>query len=169
MTPILEIAVLAGAESKAWLVNFTKQVDRLEKIMGGKAVQTKGAVQDDADEETETEVETDDDFTPTPKTKKAATKKAVKQASFDEDEETEDVEETEDDETEEIAPAKKAKAKKITVDDINDACKAYAKENGGGKDGRTAVLKILKKNFKTESISALDPADYPKVMKLLTT
>lgn len=159
MTPKLEIAVLAGAESKAWLVSFTKQVDRLEKIMGGKKV----AATEDVEETEVEETEDDDDFAPAPKAKAAAAKKTAT-TTFDEDDEV--VETHEDDEDE--APVKKtAKAKKLTVDDVNDACKAYARENGGGKEGREAVLKILKKHFKTTSVSTLEATDYAKAIKLL--
>lgn len=119
----------------------------------------------------------DAEETPAPKKTKAKTAAKAKPAaaaSFEEDEETE-VEEPateesfEDEESFDETPApKKAKAAaKITIDTINDACKAFARENGGGKDGREAVLKILKKSFKVTSISELDVEDYPKVLKAL--
>lgn len=140
----LELGIMAGAESKAFLVDLTKQIDRLEKLYGGK----KTAVEAD-DEETETEVEAaadsddDEDFTPVKKTKAKAAK------SFDDDED--------DAEEEEVKPAKKAK--KITLDDVNDACKARA---AGGR--RKEVLAILKKKFKTESVSTLEPEQYPALI-----
>lgn len=128
---------------------------------------------------TSAEVEAEE---PAPKAKRGRPAKETKVAaaeSFDEDEETE-VEETEteeesfeeesfeDEEAEEEAPApKKAKAKKVTLDDVNDACKAFARANGGGKEGRDMVLKLLKKNFKTTSISELAVEDYAKALKLL--
>lgn len=114
--------------------------------------------------------------TPAPKKTKAKTAAKVKAApaSFDEDEETTEVEEPaaeegfDEESFEDETPApKKTKAAKLTLDNINDACKAFARENGGGKDGREAVLKILKKNFKVTSISELDVEDYPKVLKAL--
>lgn len=56
------------------------------------------------------------------------------------------------------APAKGTKAaskKKITLDDVNDACKAHA-----AAKGRPATLDILKKKFKTQSVTALKPEQY---------
>jgi hypothetical protein len=125
-------------------------------------------------------VDEDAKETAAPKAKRgrpAAVKKTAP-ASFDEDEETPAVEAEaeaeaeesfEDEESfEEETPApKKAKPAKITIDDVNDACKAFARENGGGKDGREATLKILKKHFKVTSISDLAVEDYPKVLKAL--
>lgn len=109
----------------------------------------------------EEEVE-DEDFAPK---KKSSKQKAA--ASFDEEEETDEAEETEEAEVEEDeedpAPKKKAKAKKITLDDVNDACKAKA-QSIGGKEGRTQVLTILKKKFKTETVSALKPEQYQAVI-----
>ncbi len=115
-----------------------------------KATTRAAAVEEEETEETEEE--TDEDFAPK---KKTAAKKAA--ASFDDDGEEEE-------ETEEEAPAPKSKkAKKITIDDVNDACKARAAATGG-KEGRNEVLKILKKNFKTESVSALKPEQFQAVI-----
>lgn len=161
----LKLAILAGADSKKFLVDFTEQIDRLEKLTGalGKLgkVSTKAVVEEDEVEENETdeiEVEEDDDFAAKP-----AKVKPVKKVDFDEEEETEteevEVDETEDDVEEVMPPAKKTKAKKVTVDDVNDACKARA-ASVGGKEGRAEVLAILKKKFKTESVSALKPEQY---------
>lgn len=60
-----------------------------------------------------------------------------------------------DEEPEEEKPKKSTKAKKITLDEVNDACKAHA-----GANGREATLAILKKKFKTESVAALKPEQY---------
>lgn len=131
-------------------------------------------------EEPLTETESEDvEETPAPKKRgrpAATVKKAAPATSFDEDEDEETVsvlvpseESFEDEESfEEETPApKKAKPAKITIDDVNDACKAFARENGGGKEGREATLKILKKHFKVTSISDLAVEDYPKVLKAL--
>jgi len=64
----------------------------------------------------------------------------------------EDLDDTDDEEV--------AKAKKVTIDSVNDACKKRAA--AGGKKGRAEVLAILKKKFKTESVSDLEPEDYQK-------
>jgi hypothetical protein len=58
--------------------------------------------------------------------------------------------------------AKAEKAKKVTIAQVNEACKARAQ--AGGKKGRAEVLGILKKNFKTESISEIKPEQYGKVI-----
>lgn len=164
----LEIAVLAGAESKQFLVDLTKQIDRLEAALKGapaaKSAPAKNTAPVDADEEVETS-EDDEDFAP----KKAAKgKKAA--AAFDDEEETEAEEAASDDDEGfmEAAPAKKAapKAKKLTVDDINDACKARAAATGG-KEGRAEVLALLKKHFKTTSVSEVKPEDYAKLIKVM--
>lgn len=82
--------------------------------------------------------------------------------SFDDKEPTDEIESTDDDE-DFTTPAKKtAKAKKVTVAQVNDACKARAKS--GGKKGRDEVLAILKKQFKTESISEIKPERYADVI-----
>ena len=99
-----------------------------------------------ADEDDGAEKEADDeDFASTPKSK---TQARIAKA-FDQDE----------GEEEEKAPAKAPKAKKLTANDVNDACKKRA---SGGR--REEVLKILKKQFKVASVSELDEADYADVI-----
>lgn len=161
----LEVALLVGPESKAFLANLTEQLDRMEQLAAGQKItgpKTIAAV----------DVDEDDDFTPAPK-KKAAAKKAS--AGFDQDDEDVEpapkyAEETEVEEDEDFtAPPKKAakaKAKKITLDDVNDACKARAAATGG-KKGREEVLGILKKKFKTTSVSELEPEQYAAAIKAM--
>lgn len=180
----LDLGILVGPESKQWLVDLTKQLDRLEKYaayleseekvqLPKKAkpelpeIEADEIVEEEVSEEA-TEVEEDDDFAPAKKSaKKAAaaafdddTDEEVSEESREDSEAGEDVEE-EDDFKAAPAPKKKAvaKAKKFTVDDCSDAAKALAKSIGGTK-GREAVLKIMKKKFKTESIMALKPEQY---------
>lgn len=74
------------------------------------------------------------------------------EASFSGDDDTDD----------EPAPVKKKKAKTITSAQVNDACKALAKAKG-----RPYVLKVLKKYFKTESVSELKPEQYAKALEVL--
>lgn len=148
----LELVVMAGSESKAFLASLTEQLDRLEKLHGvmtGKKVAT--SITEDAEETTETDEE-EELIAPVNKT---ATKKAA--ASFD------DEEVHSDDDEEEAPVAKKTKAKKVTLDDVNDACKARA-ASVGGKEGRSEVLTILKKKFKTTSVSELKPEQYAAVI-----
>lgn len=164
----LELSVMAGPESKAFLVDFSKLLDRAEKLLN----KTAGAATDDEEETDASEADAadeDEDFgkKPAPKKKAAAfdeeeeddvtpaAKKAAKKAaaSFDEEEE-------------EDAPAPAKKAKKITLDDVNDACKARARSTGG-KEGRAEVLALLKKKFKTESVSELKPEQYAACVALM--
>ena len=82
-----------------------------------------------------------------------------------------------DDEEIEAAPVKKKAAaapakvqskgkKKITIDDVNDACRKLALKIGG-KPGREKVLGILQKKFKTKTVSALKPEQYADVLAAL--
>ena len=155
----LEVALLVGAESKAFLASLTQQLDRMEKLTTGK--KAAASIDDEDDAPTET-VDDDEDFAPPKKAAKG--KKAA--PAFDDDEETTAaaVEAAEDDDEDFTAPPKKAaKPKKITIDQVNDACKARAMETGG-KEGRAEVLAILKKKFKTTSVAELKPEQYPAVI-----
>lgn len=175
---------MAGAESKQWLSDLTKQIDRLEALLDkaadvvgndkperkvgkspalaagyGDAFKGAGSVGDD---------EEDDEFAPG----------KVPSNGFDEDEEEtvevpvaeEDAPE-ESDEVEEdfdAPPVKakgkgKAKAKKFTSNDCNDAAKAAVKiftPSLGAKAARDKVLAIMKKKFKIDSVLALKPEQY---------
>lgn len=142
----LEIGVIAGAESKAFLVELTRQIDRLEKL---------GGVAKTAEEKTEESTEDEEEeFEEAPK------KRGKKRAEdFGDDEPAAEEEE---------AP-KKGKKKKLTLDDVNDACKARVKaiiEEQGctGQDARSAVLKLLKKKFDVKSVSDLEPEQYEDVI-----
>lgn len=152
--PRLEIAVLAGAESKAWLAQFAELVGRLEKVSG--KLTTAPAADDDADdasddvdtdaegEETETTDDDDGDFG----------------AEAGEDD-------TAEDDFDEPAPKKKAAAKetkaaKLTAKDVNAACKERA-----GRTNRADVLGILKKKFKVTSVTELKPEQYADVIKTM--
>lgn len=162
----LDLGIMAGADSKAWLQGFTTQNDRLEKLLdrmekiGSKTpVKVKAESEEDADEAEENLDNEEDDFAAKP-----AKNSKKKSADFDDDEDEiedddEDAEEKSDDEdeseVEEAPAAKKGRAKKVTVDDVNEACKMRAR--AGGKEGRAQVLGILKKKFKTESVSELEP------------
>lgn len=57
----------------------------------------------------------------------------------------------------------KAKPKKITLDDVNDACKAHAQAKG-----RPATLAVLEKKFKTQSVTALKPEQYEQCISAMT-
>ena len=168
----LELLIMAGAESKALLEAFTKQLDRMEALTAQKSAPavidedkalvrkkpaaTKAAqsFEDDEeeiieeDEDKAEDVEFEDDM--------PVSKPKTKAKSFD------------DDEDEDPAPvkSKKTKAPKITLDDVNDACQERALRTGG-KKGREEVLSILKKQFKTTSVSGLKPEQYGPVIEAL--
>lgn len=152
--PKLELLLLAGAETKEFLADLTAQVDRLEELVKGGALDKKNTATVAPEEDDEEEA------TPV---KKSAKKSKVVEKEEEDEEEDEEAEEEEDeesgDEEEEDEAPKKGKTKKVTVDDVNDACKARAAATGG-KEGRKEVLAILKKKFKTETVSDLDPAQY---------
>lgn len=127
--------------------------------------------------ETETEADDNEDFAAAPakSTKKSGGKKAAAAATFEDDEPSEEATEeteTETAETEseddgdfmEAAPAKgkKTAAKKITVNDVNDACKAKA-----ASSDRKTVLGILKKKFGVTSVTELKAEQYADVIKAM--
>jgi hypothetical protein len=152
----LELSLLVGAESKAWLRDVTGLVERLEKVaakLGSKKIA------DDEDTDVADEDE-DDDFADAPPPRKAKGLKA-KSDSFDDEEAG--VEAASDDEDEDFTEPSPKKAKKLTSDDVNDACKKRAARTGG-KEGRAEVLTILKKKFKTQSVTELKPDTYAAVI-----
>lgn len=173
----LEVAMLVGAETKQFLMDLTKIVERMEKASASttttvrvgdvsKTVTKKAAAIEEEEDEIEAavEAEEDEDFAP----KKSKGKKAAA-AAFDDDEPVEEPEATEEEEEDFTTPAPKkaaAKAKKLTIDDANDACKARAARTGG-KEGRAEVLALLKKNFKTQSVTDVKPEDYEKLVKIM--
>lgn len=161
----LEVAMLVGAESKQFLVDLTKLVDRMEALTKGapaKAAKPAAAVEDE-DDAAAVEADEDEDFAP----KKSKGKKAAAAAFDDEEEEAGEAEaEEEEEDFTTPAPKAKAKAKKLTVDDVNDACKARAARTGG-KEGRAEVLALLKKHFKTSSVSDVKAEDYEKLIKIM--
>lgn len=132
----LEIAILAGEETKSALEKLTKLVERLEAAVTKVPCEPECLPEEMPEEE--------EDFA-APKAKK----KAVKSESFDEGEEVE----VEIEEEPPVTPPKKQK--KLTVDDCNDAAKALAKLKG-----RDAVLSLMQKHFKTKSVSDLKPERY---------
>lgn len=174
----LELLIMAGAESKAFLEAFTKQLDRMEELTSRNVTAPQATVidedkilvrkkpsakkaqsfeeDDEAEETQEPEAtafeEDDEDEMPVAKPK-------AKAKSFDDD----------DEDDEEPAPVKTKKSKalpKITLDDVNDACQERALRTGG-KKGREEVLAILKKQFKTNSVSGLKPDQYGAVIEAL--
>lgn len=102
-----------------------------------------------ADEDTESEDEDDD----APVAKKTTGKKAA--AAYEDDDADE----------EEAPKAKKGKSKKITMDQLNDAVKTFAKAQTG-KTGIVKARKLLMKNFDTESLSEIDEDQWQDVLDL---
>lgn len=88
------------------------------------------------------------------------------EADSDDDEDSMEASADDDDEDEDfVEPVSKKKSKKVTIADVNDACKKRSK--AGGKEGRAQVLKILKKKFGTETVSEIKPEKYADVIKAL--
>lgn len=178
-------AVANGLKSS--IHSLEVQVTILKQLMGGKA--GKVAASDDADDELpadededeEDEAEFDAAEDDAPKGKKLAKGKKADEDEEEEelelsDDEDEDAEEEEEDEepVKKSAKGKKsAKTAKLTVDDVNDACKARVlkeiKTGRTGPEARKFVLKLLKTHHETSSIQELEPTDFVDVIKTLQT
>lgn len=140
MSTKLEIAILAGQETKQFLANLIEQIDRLEDLVSSignvdkKSTKVKGSTaafdEDDEDAITDSQAEAEDD-----------------ESSFDE------------------KPAKSAakKAKKLTVEDVTAACKKRAQAT----DFKSTKA-LLKKKFKVESVHDLKETQYAAVIEALT-
>lgn len=179
--PRLEIAVLAGAESKAWLAGFTQQVDRLEKIakkLGGAA-----PAETDADDDAGDDGE---EAAPKKSAKKAPAKKAAAKADDDDfnddagddgdagdsDDFSDDAgggegdddfgDDGDDEPAPKKAPAKKEKAPALKHKDVVAACKEAA-----GRSNRATVLSMLKKKFKVSSTTDLKAEQYAEAIEEL--
>lgn len=158
----LEVALLVGNESKQWLAEATRVVEKMEALL--KQANNEG------DDEPTPEESFDGTPLPTKKKVKVVPLKA-KDVTFDDEwkdddapEEVQDPsDEPEEDEDFTTPPPKKAKVKALTSEDVNEACKARAARTGG-KSGREEVLTILKKKFKTQSISDLKEDSYAAVI-----
>lgn len=191
----LELIIMAGAESKAFLGDLEKLVARMEKAGGvtaataddadetdddededfGKKTTSKKATALDADDD-EDEDEADDEDEDAAPAKKTKGKKAAALDDDADDADDEDEDES-DDEDEEEETAKKTKgkatkAKKLTIDDINDACKARVqkviKSGQPGPEARKSVFKLLKKKFGVTSVTELKADQYADVIKALS-
>lgn len=132
----LELGILVGAESKEWLADLTKQIDRLEKLQG--ATTTKKAAT------TAAETETEEKTTISAKTVKAQAAKKTAKAPATEEEQFDLGEETE---TTDEAPA-------ITKADLIAAC----------RENREGAIKVLKK-MKVSSVHEVKPAQYATVLQ----
>lgn len=145
----MELQILVGKESKEWLRDAEALVTRLENVAKKIKVKVSGddGIDESTDEATDDATDDDDDFNENKKEKKA-------KSDFEDEEDAGDFTSDDEEETE-----KPKKAKKLTVDDVNEACKKRAARTGG-KEGRSEVLTILKKKFKTQSVSELKPEAY---------
>jgi hypothetical protein len=154
-----------GESIKASIQSLEVQINLLKQALGGgkaaaadatedepeeedekPAKKGKAASFDEEEEEAEEPAEEEEDEEPVKK------KKGAKAASFDEEEE---------EEGEDEKPAKKGKTK-VTLDDVNDACKERARNSN-----RAEALGILKKKFKVDSVSDLKPEQYEAVIKAM--
>lgn len=188
----LKVALLVGAESKQWLADATALVNRFEKLVE-KSNGTKGTSKSKA-VEAESEEDDSEDFEEETSKKSAAKsskKKVQKAKDFDDDDDSEDddsdsagdeedsddaepeaSEEDSDDDAESEPVKKKGKAKKLTSEDVNAACKERVKreieDNGSSaKDARAVVSGILKKKFKVSSVTDLDEDQFAAVIKAM--
>lgn len=151
----LEIKVLAGAESKQFLVDLTKQIDRLEKALTASAVVS-------AEPTAETK--------PAKTSKPAKAEKAPKRmAAIEEETDEEEIQETASDdpadfdgEEESFEEEEETEAKTVTKEDALKALQAYAK-----KHNRDKAMTILKKYAKSGAVKDVPPAKYGDLVNAL--
>ena len=140
----LEVALLVGEQSKCFLLSLTQQIDRLEalasKITNGATGVTNG--EDACDDEEAEEI--------------APTKKASKKAAAS-------FEDADEEETFDEAPKKASAKKKLTVEDVNAACKARA-----ARTDFKSTKALLKKMFKIDSVQDLKPEQYATVIAAMS-
>lgn len=143
----LELVIMAGAESKAFLAGLTAQLDRAEKLLGNAAAATSAAAQPEA---AATEAK--------PAKGKGKTKAAPAPEADDSLDvaETEAASEGEDDLFGDEEPADEGP----TLEDVRKVVKDFAT-----KHGKEKALKLLGK-FKVTAINDIKKADYGKVIEL---
>lgn len=153
----LDLGIMAGPESKKFLVDLTKLIDRMEAAatkLKGKKTTAKAAREETEEEENEEE---------------EAEETESEEAEESEEEEAAE-EESEEEETEE--EEKPAKAKKLSADSVNDAAKAlhshYVKKKKlDSKKAFAKVKALLSEEFGVESVSKLGKADWAQAVKVL--
>ncbi len=163
----LEIKILAGAESKAFLVDLEKLIKRMEAVTSRANTTTTTRVTTPDDE---SGIETEEmDFTTDLDEEENETTPEFTNV----DEDGEDVEM-------EIPPkasakktAKTTKAKAITTEELNEACRARLTyltktKKMESKTAFTAVKTLLKKHFKTETVTAIAEEDRARAMTILS-
>lgn len=140
----LELVIMAGAESKAFLAGLTAQLDRAEGL-----IEQLSGLQTEA---------------PAPKTTKAAatTKQAdkVKKAAEPEVEPTDDIPSDDSSDLDFLDEEVQDAVKEPDVADVRKAMKDFA-----NKHGKEKTLKFLGK-FKATAIPELNKKDYAKVIEL---
>jgi hypothetical protein len=177
----LDLGILVGAESKQWLADMAKLVERLEAAVRELSMKDKERKATDEDEED------DDDFSPKATPVKRGTPFEDEEEDGEEisDEEMDaDEEEDEDDDfktpVNTKAPKKAAskpaakktkeqkepKSRKVTSDDCNDAARKLA-SSIGGKAGRQKVFDIMSKKFGVDSVLRLQPEQYPEFIEAM--
>lgn len=144
----MEIALLAGAESKKFLLDLTKLVERMEKAASGK----KAAAKPEAEEEEESIDGVSEEV-----------EEALDEDVPSEDLESfDDVETADEDEVEEAPPkkAKKTEAKAVHAAALAKMGVLNKKKAGTGK---AAILAVLKK-FKASKVDDIKESDRAKVI-----
>jgi len=146
----LEIAVLVGAESKQFLFDLTKQIDRLEalSVSGGAATNATPSKEDSAAEKKAAAAKAK-------AAKEAAAKAAEEAASAEETTATED-----DDLGLDLDADLASEPKKTTLADVREVVKKFA-----AKHGKANTLKMLAK-FGATAIPEIKEKDFDKVIEI---
>jgi len=146
----LELVIMAGAESKAFLAGLTAQLDRAEKLLGNAAAATSAAQPEAAPTETKA-------------AKGKGKAKAAPAPEVDDaletahaDAEADAASEGDDDLFGDDEPADEGP----TLEDVRKVVKDFAT-----KHGKEKALKLLGK-FKVTAINDIKKADYGKVIEL---
>lgn len=146
----LELVIMAGAESKAFLAGLTAQLDRAEKLLGNAAAATSAAQPEAAPAETKA-------------AKGKGKAKAAPAPEVDDaletahaDAEADAASEGDDDLFSDDEPADEGP----TLEDVRKVVKDFAT-----KHGKEKALKLLGK-FKVTAINDIKKADYGKVIEL---
>jgi len=137
----LEIALLTGPETKQFLSDLTKQIDRLEALKNVDSDPTNDQKHAEAFEEEVPQ-----------KAAKKAKKEKVIEETFDLDDESE---------KEEPAEELEDKEEEISLNDILEGFKEYAKAKG--RDKAVAILTKLK----VKSVKDIPPEKFKKVLEAL--
>lgn len=174
----LDLGIMAGPESKKFLVELTKLVQRMEAaatpLKGKKSASKKEELEDAEEEEIEEEDEANHEAEESEESDDADDSDSDETDSQDDGPEESDADDSDDSEEEEAEEksTKKGKVAKVTAEQVNDAAKALhtflvKKKKLTSKKAFAQIKATLNKAFDTESVSQIEKADLPKALKLL--